>query len=72
MRRWRPTRATKEQILEFIKNRRIIFSYELIHHFGYTHGSACYRLWLLKKQGLALSDGRGAWVLTEVELGYQF
>jgi len=65
MRKWRPWRATKLELLQFIKDRQIIFIYSLVEYFGYTYKSAQYRLNLLRRQGLATSDGKGAWVLTE-------
>jgi len=64
MRKWRPWRATKLELLLFINGRRIIHIFDLVEEFGYTYRSAEYRLALLKKQNLAVSDGKGSWVLT--------
>jgi len=66
MRKWRPWRATKLEMLQFINIRRIVWIYQLVEHFGYSYGSARYRLALLKGQGLATSDGKGHWVLNSV------
>ena len=65
MRRCRPWRATKVELLEFMYLKEITFIYQLTEWFGFTYGSACRRLQLLKKQNLAISDGKGHWVLTE-------
>lgn len=61
----RPIRATKLEILQFIGGKRIIFIFDLVETFGYTYLSAFNRLRLLRAQGLAISDGRGHWVLTD-------
>ncbi len=65
MQGWRPRRATKLEILQFIEGKRIIFIFDLVERFGYTYYSAVNRLRLLRAQGLATSDGRGRWVLTD-------
>ena len=52
-------------MLEFIKDRGIVFLYSLTEGFGYTYYPATNRLRLLRKQGLAVSDGNGAWILTD-------
>jgi len=36
MRKWRPYRATKLQILEFFYIKRMVFIYLLVDEFGYT------------------------------------
>ena len=65
MKRRCPQRASKLEILRFIEGRRIIFIFDLIERFGYTYYSAINRLRLLRGQGMAVSDGRGHWVLTD-------
>ena len=64
MRKWRPYRATKLEILTFFYLKRMVFIYMLVEEFGYTYSSAVYRLRLLKKQGLVTNNVRGMWVLT--------
>jgi len=59
MKRRRPRRATKLEILQFIEGKRIIFIFDLVERFGYTYLSAVNRLRLLRAQGLATSDGTG-------------
>jgi hypothetical protein len=64
-------KATKKEILDFIKRREIITPHDLIEWFGYTYSYACKRLSLLKKQGLVHDLGdtpstyRGQWCLTD-------
>jgi DeoR/GlpR family transcriptional regulator of sugar metabolism len=58
-------KATKLQVLEFIKERQLVWVYELVQEFGYTDRSARIRLIRLKKDGLAINMTRGAWELTE-------
>ena len=65
MRKWRPERATKLEILQFMEGKRVIFIFHLVERFGYTYYSAVNRLRLLRAQGLATSDGRGHWVLAD-------
>ena len=65
MRKWRPCRATKVELLEFIDRKGMVWIYQLEEYFGYGYQSALNRLHLLKKQRLATSDGKGHWVLTE-------
>jgi len=65
MGQWRPRRATKVEILQFIEGKRIINIFDLVERFGNTYYSAVNRLRLLRAQGLATSDGRGHWVLAD-------
>lgn len=58
-------KASKLEVLEFIKRRRLVFIYQLVEEFGYTYRSAKCRLGRLKKQGLVISDSKGCWVLTD-------
>jgi len=64
MRKWRPYRATKLEILEFFDIKSMVFIYLLVEEFGYTYLSAQKRLGLLKKEGLVTNNVRGMWVLT--------
>ena len=48
-----------------MEGKRIIFIFDLVERFGYSYYSAVNRLRLLRAQGLAISDGRGHWVLTD-------
>lgn len=52
-------------MLEFFSRKRIVYIYQLVEHFGYTYYSALNRLRLLRAQGLATTDGKGHWVLTD-------
>ena len=61
----RRRRATKLELLQFIEGKRIVFIFDLVERFGYTYLSAFNRLRLLRAQGMATSDGRGHWVLTD-------
>ena len=65
MKRRRPQRATKLELLQFIEGKRIVFIFDLVERFGYTYYSAVNRLRTLRAQTLATSDGRGHWVLTD-------
>jgi len=58
-------KANKLQVLEFIKERQLIWVYELVQEFGYTDRSARDRLYRLKKAGLVINMTRGCWELTE-------
>ena len=58
-------KATKLQVLEFIKERQLVWVYEIEQKFGYTDHGARIRLIRLKKAGLAINMTRGCWELTE-------
>jgi hypothetical protein len=64
-------KATKKELLEFMRGREIITARDLIAYFGYSYSYACKRLSLLKKQGLVHDMGdtpsthRGQWCLTK-------
>lgn len=57
-------KATKEQVLEFIKKREMVYIYDLVERFGYFYDGAQIGLNRLKKQYLVTGMGWG-WVLTE-------
>ena len=54
MGQWRPRRATKVEILQFIEGKRIINIFDLVERFGHTYYSAVNRLSLRHK----LSESR--------------
>ena len=58
-------KASKLQVLEFIKERQLVWVYEVVQKFGYTDHSARIRLIRLKKAGLAINMTRGIWELPE-------
>ena len=57
--------ATKLDILEFIKRKKIISSYELVEKFHYSEKTIPKLLYRLKKAGLIINMTRGCWELTE-------
>ncbi len=57
-------KADKLTILQFIKQKRLIWVYELVEKFKYTDYSARGRLKRLKKEGLVINPTRGCWELT--------
>ena len=59
------TKASKLQVLEFIKERQLVWVYELVQKFGYTDHGARIRLNRLKKDGLVINMTKGCWELTE-------
>lgn len=58
-------KATKLDVLEWIKKRRRVWAYELEEHFGFTPRYAKNLLWRLKKDELVINMTRGCWELTE-------
>lgn len=58
-------RATKLDVLLFIKRRKVVGWWDLREHFRYTDKSAIDRLYHLKKQGLIANFGRGQYTLTD-------
>lgn len=67
------TKASKADILGFMRQWEIITPHDLVEYFDYSLSYARKRLTLLKKQGLVEDLGdtpssyRGQWVLTEKE-----
>ncbi|MBA7693164.1 hypothetical protein ES703_101740 [subsurface metagenome] len=58
-------KATKLDVLEFIKKKGLIEIWQLRDKFNYSDESAYKRLQRLKKQGLVINMPRGSWELTE-------
>lgn len=58
-------KASKLEILEFIEQKEIINSLDLVERFGYTLGGAGSILTWLKSQKLVINDRRGEWTLTD-------
>lgn len=58
-------KATKLDVLEFIKKKGLIEIWQLRDKFNYSDESAYKRLQRLKKQGLVINMTRGSWELTE-------
>ena len=59
------SKATKLDVLEFIKKKGLIEIWQLRDKFNYSDESAYKRLQRLKKQGLVINMTRGSWELTE-------
>lgn len=59
-------RASKLELLEFIKRKEIVGAFDLMTRFGYTRGGADSVLHWLKAQGLIINDRRGEWTITDV------
>ena len=66
---WWSRRATKLEVLAFIREREVVGPMHLVDHFGYRYWGARKRLYNLSKQGLAVNIGVGEWTLTEA--GYE-
>jgi len=62
---WQPIKARKIQVLEFIYDRKVVTSYDLMNRFGYTYSSSRCRLSQLRKEGFIANFDRGQWCLTE-------
>lgn len=61
-------RASKLQVLEFIRDKEIIRAFDLVERFGYSEGGPNWMLWSLKKQRLIINDRRGEWTITDLGL----
>ncbi len=61
-------RASKLQVLEFIRDKEIIRAFDLVEKFGYSEGGAWATLSWLKRQGLIINDRRGEWTITDLGL----
>ena len=57
-------KASKQQILEYIKSLQFIQPWQLVRKFGYTQGGAVKKLWELKQQGLVDNKTYGKWNVT--------
>lgn len=58
-------RASRIEVLNFIRERKIIRYYELAEKFHFSEGYAAWLLTRLKKAGLVINMTRGCWELTE-------
>ena len=69
-----PIRATKVELLKFIKKREIITANDLVDHFRYKPESARVKLYALAREGLLTSwVSPGQWSLTQQgEKRYQY
>ena len=56
--------AEKLDLLEFIKERELVYAYEIEENFGYSHRSVPNTLTRLKKAGLIINMTKGCWELT--------
>jgi predicted transcriptional regulator len=65
MRNWRPLKATKLEVLHFMRRRKLVAWWDLREYFRYTDKSAIGRLYHLKKQGLIANFGRGQYTFTD-------
>ncbi len=52
-------------LLKFIRERELIYAYEIEGKFGYSHRSISNTLTRLKKAGLIINMTKGCWELTE-------
>lgn len=69
-RQWRPYKATKLDVLDFIHLKEAVTVYDLVDRFEYSYKGAKQRLWLLHRGKLIQPlFQRGTWGLTE--LGFQ-
>ena len=57
--------ASRIEVLEFIKSKKIVSDYDLVDRFGYKENTASRKLYHLKDAGLVTSMGPNRWVLTE-------
>ena len=58
-------RATKLEVLAFIREQEVVGPMHLVNQFSYRYAGAKYRLYTLAKQGLVVNIGVGEWTLTE-------
>ena len=61
---WQPVKAKKIDVLEFIYDRQVISSHDLMEQFEYTYSSARCRLCQLRKEGFIQQVTTGRWCLT--------
>ena len=62
---WQPLKASKLDVLGFIKDREVVTATSLMNEFGYTLSSAKCRLSQLHKERYIESYCRGQWCLTQ-------
>ena len=58
-------KASKLEVLEFINERGVISSFDLMERFNYTRGGASAMLSWLKREKLVENDRRGEWTITD-------
>jgi DNA-binding transcriptional regulator PaaX len=57
--------ARRLGLLKFIKERELVYAYEIEENFGYSNRSVPATLTRLKKAGLIINMTKGCWELTE-------
>lgn len=66
-REWRPYKATKIDVLDFIHMKEAVTAYGLVDRFDYSYKGAKQRLWLLHREKLIEPlFQRGTWGITEL------
>ena len=66
-REWRPYKATKIDVLDFIHLKKVVTAYDLVDNFGYSLQGAKKRLYLLHREKLIVPlFQRGTWGITEL------
>lgn len=66
-RKWRPYKATKIDVLDFIHVKEVVTAHDLVDRFAYSYKGAKQRLWLLHREKLIQPlFQRGTWGLTEL------
>ena len=64
---WRPYKATKIDVLDFIHMKEAVTAHDLVDRFDYTYKGAKKRLYLLHREKLIQPlFQRGTWGLTEL------
>jgi len=58
-------KASKLEILDFIKDKEIIAPFDLVNKFGYTLTGAKSMLSWLKSQKLVTNERKGEWTITD-------
>jgi predicted transcriptional regulator len=57
--------ARRLDLLKFIRERELVYAYEIEENFGYNHRSISNTLTRLKKAGLIINMTKRCWELTE-------
>lgn len=66
-RKWRPYKATKNEVLSFIREKEAVTVHDLVDRFDYSYKGASCRIWLLHRGKLIQPlFQRGTWGLTEL------
>ena len=61
-------KATKLELLQFIRDEEITGALALMEKFGYSRGGADSVLFWLKAQNLVINETRGQWEITDTGL----